>query len=113
MENNNIKWYAMSDQGFLEIIGNFIRETRLSQNKTQAQLATGAGINRSTLSVVENGGGGTLLTFISLLRALQKLDFFEQLIIKKSLSPLQLAKIEESGRQRASKKNNNTNNSDW
>lgn len=104
----------MNDQGLLETIGDFIRKTRLAQNKTQSELANAAGINRSTLSQIENGSGGTLSTFIALLRALQKLAIFEQFVIQDQASPLELAKLDESGRQRARNKNKNEKpNSDW
>jgi len=63
--NNN--WYAMSDPAILEVLGNFIKQTRLQQNKTQQQVAEAAGINRSTMGQVENGGGDTLLSFIQIL----------------------------------------------
>lgn len=62
-------WHAMSDPAILEVMGNFIQQTRLQQNKTQQQVATAAGINRSTLVQIEKGGGGTLLSFIQILRA--------------------------------------------
>jgi len=102
MENNNNEWYAMSDPAILKIIGSFIQQTRLKQNKTQQQLANEAGINRSTIVQIENGGGGTLLTVIQLLRALEQLQIFQSFQIKQQISPLQLAKIEQKARKRAS-----------
>jgi len=104
MEKANKIWYAMSDPAILEIMGNFIRQTRLQQNKTQQQVATAAGINRSTIVQIENGGGGTLLSFIQILRALEQLQALQSLEIKQQLSPLQLAKIDQKKRLRASNK---------
>ena len=97
-------WYAMSDPAILEVLGNFIQQTRLQQNKTQQQVAAAAGINRSTMVQVENGGGGTLLSFIQILRALEQLQLFQSFEIRQQLSPLQLAKIDQKKRQRASNK---------
>jgi transcriptional regulator with XRE-family HTH domain len=97
-------WYAMSDPAILEVLGDFIQQTRLQQNKTQQQVATAAGINRSTLVQVENGGGGTLLSFIQILRALEQLQLFQSFEIRQQISPLQLAKIDQQKRQRASNK---------
>ena len=57
----------MRDPAILEVLGNFIKQTRLQQNKTQQQVAEAAGINRSTMGQVENGGGDTLLSFIQIL----------------------------------------------
>jgi len=97
-------WYAMSDPAILEVLGNSIQQTRLQQNKTQQQVAVAAGLNRSTIVQVENGGGGTLLSFIQIVRALERLELFQSFEIKQQLSPLQLAKIDQKKRQRASNK---------
>ncbi len=102
MEKSVKHWYAMSDPAILLVLGNFIQQTRLQQNKTQQQVATAAGINRSTMVQVENGGGGTLLSFIQILRALEQLQLFQNFEMRQQLSPLQLAKIDQKKRQRAS-----------
>ena len=96
MEKDYTKWYAMNDRDLMKVIGNFIRDSRLDLEMTQSQLSKYAGINRSTLSQVENGVGGTLFTFIRLLRALEKLPLFEHFLSKQPESP-----DHESVRQRA------------
>jgi transcriptional regulator with XRE-family HTH domain len=95
---------AMSDPAFLEQLGIFVQQTRLQQNKTQQQVALAAGVNRSTIVQVEKGGGGTLLSFIQILRALEQLHLFQNFEIKEQFSPLQLAKMQQKKRQRASLK---------
>ena len=105
MEKTIKQWYAMSDSAILEALGNFIQQTRLQQNKTQQQVATAAGINRSTIVQVEKGSGGTMLSFIQIIRALEQLPLFENFEIKQQISPLQLAKMDQKKRQRASNKN--------
>jgi transcriptional regulator with XRE-family HTH domain len=103
MEKGINYWHAMSDPAVLELLGKFIKETRLQQNKTQQQVATAAGINRSTMVQIENGGGGTMLSFLQVLRALEQLELLQYFEIKQQqLSPLQLAKLEQNKRQRAS-----------
>jgi transcriptional regulator with XRE-family HTH domain len=103
MEKGIKYWHAMSDPALLALLGKFIQQTRLQQNKTQQQVATAAGINRSTIVQIENGGGGTMLSFIQVLRALEQLQLFQHFEIKEQqLSPLQLAKLEHKKRQRAS-----------
>ena len=104
MEKAVNNWHATSDPVILEVLGKFIQQTRLQQNKTQQQVAAAAGINRSTMVQVENGGGGTLLSFIQILRALEQLQLFQSFEIRQQLSPLQLAKIDQKKRQRASNK---------
>ncbi len=102
MEKGIKYWHAMSDPAVLELLGKFIQQTRLQQNKTQQQVATAAGINRSTMVQIENGGGGTMLSFLQILRALEQLELFQNFEIKQpQASPLQLAKLEQNKRQRA------------
>lgn len=57
MENGIKYLQAMSDPAFLELLGSFVQQTRLQQNKTQHQVALAAGVNRSTIVQVEKGGG--------------------------------------------------------
>ena len=101
MEKPNINWSALSDTALVSIMGAFIKHNRLEQNKTQAQLAEEAGINRATLSLFENGESSNLLTFIQLLRALKLLHFLQEFQVTKQYSPIQLAKLEKSQRLRA------------
>lgn len=96
--------YAMSDRAMLAVLGEYIQKTRLNQNKTQQVLADAAGINRSTLVLLEKGKSGTLITFVQVLRALEQLHVFEQFQLGTELSPLQLAAIEAKKRKRARKK---------
>lgn len=104
MDKSNTNWHSKSDPAFLELLGRFIQQTRLRQNKTQQQVATAAGINRSTMVQIENGGGGNLLSFIQILRALDQLHLFDHFEPKQQFSPLQLAKLEQKKRKRASNK---------
>jgi transcriptional regulator with XRE-family HTH domain len=116
MEKSIKYWHALSDPAILEQLGEFVKQTRLQQNKTQQQVAIAAGINRSTMVQIEKGAGGTLLSFVQVLRALEQLQIFEHFEIKQQFSPLQLAKLEQNKRQRAStKKDSQTKKtkSDW
>ena len=117
MEKGINYWHAMSDPALLEIIGKFIQQTRLQQNKTQQQVATAAGVNRSTLVQIENGGSVTMLSLVQILRALGQLQLFQNFEVKPpQLSPLQVAKLEQNKRQKASRKKENLtekSKSDW
>jgi transcriptional regulator with XRE-family HTH domain len=99
------KIIAASDTAIMETIGSFIRHHRLQQNKTQEQLAREAGIVRSTLGLFERGENTSMLVFIQLLRALKLLYLLQGFQIKKEISPLLLAKLEQSKRIRARQKN--------
>ena len=57
-------WNGLSDKAVNEVLGGFIRQSRIRQNKTQYQLAREAGIARSTLSLLENGENSSILVFI-------------------------------------------------
>jgi len=108
---------AASDTALMETIGGFIKHHRLQQNKTQEQLAREAGIVRSTLGLCERGENISLLVFIRLLRALKLLYLLQEFQIKREISPLLLADLEQSKRKRAARKGRNkkasTRKSDW
>ncbi len=95
------EWAMMSDTSIIGVLGAFVKSQRLGQNKTQAQLATEAGINRDTLSSLENGVNATMITFIQVLRALKLLHMLSEFQISRELSPIQLAKLEKAQRIRA------------
>jgi transcriptional regulator with XRE-family HTH domain len=109
IENSDINWNSISDKALLARLGDFIRETRLSQNKSQQQLADDAGIARSTLTLLEGGAGGTLLSLIQVLRMLDKLHLFKEFDTQTQISPLLLAKQAKSKRQRASRQGDKNN----
>ena len=117
-KSNNIS-YQMSDSAILEVLGAFIRETRLRQNKTQEDVAIAAGVKRMTLVRIEKGGGGTMATFIRLLRSLEQFHVLNQFVLPAQISPLKLAKLEQDKRlrarpkKRAQKDNRNDKQSDW
>ena len=100
-EISNIFSMAASDTALMETIGSFIKHHRLQQKKTQSQLAKEAGIVRSTLSLLERGQNTSLMVFIQLLRALKLLNLLQEFQVKQQISPLQLAKLEQTKRIRA------------
>ena len=97
-------WNSMSDHALAQHIGVFIRHHRMEQNKTQDTLAKAAGISRSTLSLLERGQTVTLATFIQVLRVLDQLQVMENFNVSQTMSPLELAKMEQNKRKRASGK---------
>lgn len=103
MEETNKYWNSASDIAALKTMGEFIRYHRLQQNKTQQQLAEEAGINRTTLIEFEQGKRSNTMTMVQLLRALNQLSVLTPFQISKQLSPLQLAKLEQKERKRASR----------
>ncbi len=103
---NNINWYAMNDTALLEWIGQYLRATRLKQNQTQQEVAVAAGVNRSTIALLEKGSGGTMTSLIQVLRALGQLDVLQLFQLDTRPSPMMLAEMEIHQRQRASRPKN-------
>lgn len=107
----------MSDKALTQHIGAFVRHKRMEQNKTQDELALAAGISRSTLSLLERGETITITTLIQVLRVLDQLQTLSTFDVKKSPSPLALAKLQKAKRQRArskpEKKEERTVETDW
>ncbi len=107
-------WYAMSDKSLVETIGSFVRQNRLDKNKTQHEVASQAGISRSTLSLLEKGETVTVPTLIQVLRSLELLHVMDTFQVSTQISPLALAKLERDKRIRArSKKQDNNTDAEW
>jgi DNA-binding XRE family transcriptional regulator len=104
MGNTNTNWVAMTDSAIVVAIGKYIKGQRLLQNKTQSNLATEAGVNRWTISQIENGEAITLLSLIQILRGLDLLHILDVFKIEQQISPIELAKLAKQKRQRASSK---------
>ena len=98
MGNTNIDWVQMTDLTIVEQIGRFIKHTRLTKNKTQKQLAIDAGLNRWTISQIENGESVTLTSFIKLLRTLDVLYVLDHFEVIENISPLIYAKLKKEQR---------------
>ena len=104
MEITSINWNELSDSAILVQIGQFVQQSRLRQNKSQQQVADAAGVNRTTLSQVENGKGGTLSSLIQILRVLNQLSFVKAFQVEERPSPMYLATLEMKKRKRARNK---------
>lgn len=105
MGNTNTNWVQLSDVAIVKQIGHYIKHIRLQQNKTQAQVAELAGLNRWTISQIENGESITLSSFIQVLRALDSLYTLSTFNVTEEISPLAYAKLKKNQKQRARNKN--------
>lgn len=99
---NISNWYAMSDPAILKEIGQKLKSFRLQKNITQEEMAQKVGLNRVTIGEIEKGRPSSLLTFIQILRGLEKLDMLNNITPVPLISPIQMAKMERKTRQRAS-----------
>jgi transcriptional regulator with XRE-family HTH domain len=82
-------------------LGARLQAHRLNQNLSQADLALATGLARKTITNLENGRGGTLLTLIGVLRVLGLLPQFQALAPDPGPSPIQLVKLAGKRRRRA------------
>lgn len=101
--------YGMSDRAILREMGRRLNRKRLDKNVSQQELAEMAGLNRTTVSEIEQGKPFAMLTFIQILRALDALDELDSLLPDPGISPLQLAKMKGKVRRRASKYSKDSN----
>lgn len=101
LDKNN--WYGMTDQAAVAELGKLLKQIRLNSNLTQETLARKAGLDRTTISQLENGRAATLLTLVQVLRALEKLELLDNFVEEK-ISPLLALKFKSKERKRASSK---------
>lgn len=94
--------YGMSDKAIMKEMGRRVKRKRLQLNLTQLEIAELAGINRTTVSDLERGKPFGILILLRILRALNALDAIDSFLPDPGISPLQLAKMRGSERQRAS-----------
>ncbi len=103
MESTGYDWKKMSDVAIAGQIAVYIKHTRLEINKTQNDLAFEAGVARRTLTAIESGKKNiNILTLIQILRALNSLHVLNGFKINTQPSPLQLVKLAQEKRKRAS-----------
>ena len=108
MINTSIDCVQMADVAIVRQIGNYIKHVRLRQNKTQAQLADMAGLNRWTIGQIENGESITLTSLIQILRALDSLFVLNAFEVPDEISPLEYAKLKKHKKERVRNKPTNT-----
>lgn len=92
---------AKNDLAWQQDLGARLQAHRLNQNLSQAELAAATGLARKTITNLETGHGGTLLTLIAVLRGLRLLDRLDAFLPEPGPSPIQLAKLAGKQRRRA------------
>ncbi|MDP2364385.1 MAG: helix-turn-helix transcriptional regulator [Ignavibacteria bacterium] len=102
----NKNWEIMTDLAIVKEICTSLKQMRLNKNIAQEQLAKLSGLNRVTISRIEAGRSATLLTIIQVLRALDKLNILNAFKEEPEISPIQLLKVKEQQRLKASPKKN-------
>jgi transcriptional regulator with XRE-family HTH domain len=104
--SNNL--LQMSDIAIIAQIGGFIKGKRIEKNLKQAQLAHSSGLNRWTISQIENGEPINLSSLIQMLRALDCLYVLSEFEHKEVISPLEYAKLKKKQKTRVRNKSKET-----
>ncbi|MEE9349227.1 MAG: helix-turn-helix transcriptional regulator [Flavobacteriaceae bacterium] len=94
----------LSDKEILEILGKKLKQIRLNENYTQQFVADKIGIDRATLSLIENGHNTTLTNFIKLLRVYKKVDELNTLLYLPKYNVMEMLKLEKKRKKNASHK---------
>lgn len=99
-----MKLSSLSDMAMLKELGERVRRHRLNLDVTQEALAVQAGVGRSVIQKIEQGETCRLDRWLHVLRALGVLDQLDAFLPDPGISPLQLARLRDRERQRASGK---------
>ncbi|MCC5876935.1 MAG: helix-turn-helix transcriptional regulator [Candidatus Sumerlaeia bacterium] len=92
----------MSDQALLGELGRRVQRERLNQNLRQVDLAKRSGLSVRAIRRLEAGEGVTLENFLRVLRGLGRLGQLDNFLPDPGYSPIQLAQLAGSVRERAS-----------
>jgi transcriptional regulator with XRE-family HTH domain len=96
-------YFAMTDKAVATELGGRLKALRLRSNRTQKDIAEAAGLSITAIQGAEKGET-TLLSLIRVMRVLDGLDNLDSFLPEAEISPLQLAKLEDHKRKRASGK---------
>lgn len=91
-----------SDDAVLTELGRRLANTRLQRNISQDELATEAGVSKSTVERLEAGKAVKLQSFVRVLRALDLLGELDRLVPKPLPSPIERLSTQGRRRKRAS-----------
>jgi len=92
----------MSPDAIAKELGNRLKQARLNNDLTQAEVASRTGLNRRTILNAEKGKV-QLINLVAILVSMNIVDQLNMFIPIQEISPIQLAKLKGKERQRASK----------
>ncbi|MBX2886960.1 MAG: helix-turn-helix transcriptional regulator [Granulosicoccus sp.] len=99
---HKIDFSLVSSEGVETALSQRLEAIRLSLNMTQAELASKAGISRSTLTrLVQDDKGISLDSFIRIMQALGLHDHLQALLPDPGISPLEQLEQKRQERKRA------------
>lgn len=93
----------MTDETILKEIGRRLARRRLDFQLTQADLAQEAGVSKRTVERMETGYATQTLSLVRIMRVLDLLQGFDQLLPKPGPRPMDLLKLKGKQRRRVRK----------
>lgn len=102
--------YLISDRALLKVIGQKVKQLRLGANMSQKMLAERSGLSEFSISQIENGKNTSVLSLLTILRALNELDMLSRFFQEEPMSPIAYAEVMRKSRkpQRIRKSNTST-----
>ena len=80
----------LTDEAVLRELGARLARQRLDLGLTQAEVAERAGVSKRTLERLENGGASQLVSFIRILRVLERISALEFVLPDTEPAPMAL-----------------------
>lgn len=90
-----------SKSSLLSMLGQRIKDERLSQNLSQQELSQRSGVAYSTLRKIESSGEGSMKDYINILQAMSKVDQLDHFLPASRVNPEVVYKAGGKIRQRA------------
>ena len=90
-----------SPAAIVDELGSRLKQARLNNNLTQAEVAELAGVTRKIVLNAEKGKV-QMVAFIAIMSALNLTEQLDRFLPKQEISPIQLSKLRRKKRQRAS-----------
>lgn len=91
-------------QELLVGLGERISRLRIRKRFTQAELASRAGVSPRALGDLERGNGSSLITYVSVLKALDALSSLDMLAPAPTISPMALLRMQKAEPKRVRRK---------
>lgn len=95
---------ALSDVAILKELGIHLKKKRIEKNLSQEDVAKQSGVSRRSIVSIENGKGGRLLTLIEILRAIEHLEFLDNIFQDSEINPMDLLRQQRKIRKNVFKK---------
>lgn len=103
----------LSDETILKELGQRLQKYRLDLQWTQAKLAKQAGVSKRTIERMEAGHSTQLVSFIRVLRELDRTEGMEGLLPDTLPRPMDLLKLKKKERKRASSPRQKSSDQPW